>query len=33
MRLHEYEAKEIFFKYGIPIQQGGLAKTPKEAQI
>ena len=32
MRLHEYEAKEIFSKYGIEIEQGGLAKTPKEAQ-
>lgn len=32
MRLHEYEAKEIFSKYGITIQQGGLAKTPKEAK-
>ena len=32
VRLHEYEAKEIFSKYGITIQRGGLAKTPKEAQ-
>jgi len=32
MRLHEYEAKEIFSKYGIPTAQGGLAKTPEEAQ-
>jgi len=32
MRLHEYEAKEIFSKYGIEIEQGGLAKTSKEAQ-
>ena len=32
MRLHEYEAKEIFSKYGITIQQGGLAKTPKKAK-
>lgn len=32
MRLHEHEAREIFFKYGIAIQQGKLAKTPKEAQ-
>jgi len=32
MRLHEYEAKEIFSKYDIEIEQGGLAKTPKEAQ-
>ena len=32
MRLHEYEAKEIFSKHGISIQQGGLAKTSQEAQ-
>ncbi len=32
MRLHEYEAEEIFSKYGINIPQGGLAKTPKEAK-
>jgi succinyl-CoA synthetase beta subunit len=31
MRLHEYEAREIFSKYGIYIQSGGLAKTPQEA--
>ena len=31
MRLHEYEAREIFSKYGINIQSGGLAKTPQEA--
>jgi len=32
VRLHEYEAKEIFSKYGINVQQGGLAKTPEEAK-
>jgi succinyl-CoA synthetase beta subunit len=32
MRLHEYEAEEIFLKYGINIPQGGLAKTPEEAK-
>lgn len=32
MRLHEYEAEEIFSKYGITIPQGGLAKTPQEAK-
>ena len=32
MRLHEYEAEEIFSKYGINIPQGGLAKTPEEAK-
>ena len=31
MRLHEYEAREIFSKYGINIQSGKLAKTTKEA--
>lgn len=32
MRLHEYEAEEIFSKYGINIPQGGLAKTPQKAK-
>ncbi|PKP61155.1 succinyl-CoA synthetase subunit beta [Candidatus Atribacteria bacterium HGW-Atribacteria-1] len=31
MRLHEYEAEEIFSKYGINVPQGGLAKTTQEA--
>jgi len=31
MRLHEYEAREIFSKYGINIQSGKLAKTNQEA--
>ena len=32
MRLHEYEAEEIFSKYGINIPLGGLSKTPQEAK-
>ena len=32
MRLHEYEAEEIFSKYGINVPLGGLAKTPQEAK-
>jgi len=32
MRLHEFEAEEIFSKYGINIPLGGLAKTPQEAK-
>ncbi|MBA7477967.1 Succinate--CoA ligase [GDP-forming] subunit beta [subsurface metagenome] len=32
MRLHEYEAKEIFSKYGINVPQGKLARTPEEAK-
>jgi succinyl-CoA synthetase beta subunit len=31
MRLHEYEAKDIFADYGIPTPKGGLAKTSEEA--
>jgi len=32
MRLHEYEAEEIFSKYGINIPLGGLAKTSQGAK-
>jgi len=32
MKLHEYQAKEIFSKHGISIQKGKLAKTPQEAK-
>jgi len=32
MKLYEYQAKEIFYKYGIGIQKGKLAKTPQEAK-
>lgn len=31
MKLFEYEAKNILSKYGIPIPQGGLASTAKQA--
>ena len=32
MKLHEYYSKRIFGQYGIPIPDGELAKTPREAQ-
>ena len=32
MNIHEYQAKEIFRSYGIPIPPGGVATTPKEAE-
>jgi len=32
MKLYEYQVKEIFFKYGIGIQEGKFAKTPQEAK-
>ncbi len=32
MNIHEYQAKEIFRKYGIPIPPGDVAATPEEAE-
>ncbi len=32
MNLYEYQAKRLFAKYGIPIPQGDVAKTPEEAK-
>jgi succinyl-CoA synthetase beta subunit len=31
MNFHEYQAKDLFADYGIPVPRGGLAKTPQEA--
>lgn len=33
MRLHEYQSKEIFANYKIPIPRGRLASTPDEAKL
>ena len=32
MKLHEYQSKAIFSKYGIPIPKGRVAATPDEAK-
>ncbi|MBI1297120.1 ADP-forming succinate--CoA ligase subunit beta [bacterium] len=32
MKLHEYQSKRIFAKYGIPIPNGDVATTPAEAR-
>lgn len=32
MKLHEYQAKELFAEFGIPIPRGYPATTPEEAQ-
>lgn len=32
MKIHEYQAKEILAKYGVPVPRGGVATTPKEAK-
>ena len=31
MKIHEYQAKEILDKGGIPVPKGSVAKTPEEA--
>lgn len=31
MNLHEYQAKELLAKYGLPVQQGVVATTPEAA--
>jgi succinyl-CoA synthetase beta subunit len=32
LKLHEYQAKRIFAKYGVPIPEGDVAATPEEAR-
>ena len=31
MKIHEYQAKELFRKYDVPVPQGGIAFNPDEA--
>jgi succinyl-CoA synthetase beta subunit len=31
MKVHEYQAKELFHRYGIPVPRGRVALTPQEA--
>ena len=31
MKIHEYQAKELFVKYGIPIPEGKMIQNPEEA--
>lgn len=32
MKIHEYQAKELYRKYGVPVPDGSVAFTPDEAQ-
>ena len=32
MKIHEYQAKEILRRYGVPVQPGKVATTPDEAE-
>ena len=31
MNIHEYQAKELLAKFGVPVPQGGVAYTATEA--
>src|SRR5258707_12991763 len=31
MDIHEYQAKEILSKFGVPVPRGGLAYSPEQA--
>ena len=31
MKIHEYQAKEILARHGVPVPNGGVASTPEEA--
>ena len=31
MKIHEYQAKEILKKFGVPVPRGEVADTPDEA--
>ena len=33
MKLHEYQSKQIFSRYGIPIPKGRVAATASEARL
>ncbi|HZJ55458.1 MAG TPA: ADP-forming succinate--CoA ligase subunit beta [Myxococcaceae bacterium] len=33
MKIHEYQGKELFRKYGVPTPRGILATTPEEAEM
>lgn len=32
MKIHEYQAKELYRKYGVPVPEGSVAFTPDEAK-
>jgi len=32
MNIHEYQAKQVLAKFGVPVLKGGVAYTPEEAE-
>ncbi|MFB3062209.1 MAG: ATP-grasp domain-containing protein, partial [Candidatus Binatia bacterium] len=33
MNIHEYQAKEILRRFGVPVPRGRVATTPEEAYV
>jgi succinyl-CoA synthetase beta subunit len=33
MKIHEFQAKDLFRRYQVPVPAGGVAETPDEAQV
>jgi succinyl-CoA synthetase beta subunit len=33
MKIHEFQAKDLFKRYQVPVPAGGVAETPDEAQV
>ena len=33
MNLHEYQAKRLFARFGVPIPKGDVATTPEQARV
>src|SRR5579884_3576226 len=33
MKIHEYQAKDILRRFGIPVQPGNVATTPEQAEM
>ncbi|MET0594672.1 MAG: ATP-grasp domain-containing protein, partial [Polyangiaceae bacterium] len=33
MKIHEYQAKQIFARYGVPVPKGYPVNTPAEAEV
>ena len=32
MKIHEYQARELFARWGVPVSEGKVASTPDEAE-
>ena len=32
MKIHEFQAKDLLRRYGVPVPEGGVARTPEEAE-